>query len=122
MADIFNIDIKFNRFDATIPQVVHVPLGTILKFNISDLDNFFSSTLRDRNSRIELYFENPEGLGMENVYSRRLSYFTEFEGQLYQRREIAQGIARKKGKYKYGLRVLTNNEMRYDEDPYIIVE
>jgi len=122
MAAIYNIDIKFNRYDATIPQVVRVALGTKLKFNISDLNNFFSSSTRDRNSRIELYFENPEGLGMESVYSRRLSYFTEFEGQVYKRREIAQGIARKKGKYKYGLRVLTNNETRYDEDPYIIVE
>lgn len=123
MADFKDIEINLQRYTADIPPVVYVRLGTRIRFFVNGLRKFFPDYPYDKTSaRIELYFDNPAGLGMQNVYSNRLSGLSSDSGILYEHVELAEGVAEKPGTYKYGFRVFTDGKRTYDEDPLIIVD
>ena len=114
-----------------LPKKVEVPLYTIIEWTISnmlDLEGFIRENPKLRSGlSLTVYFEKEspfewkkESLKIigDPLYYSILSKISEEYSF-----NIAYGVAKNKGEFKYGLKAsqLGKDEPEYDEDPFLIV-
>jgi hypothetical protein len=122
----FVIPIEFDvKTGFSIPENSRAPLGSNVKFELTDVDVTRSSTAFRQGAEFELFFEDDSPFDWRTA-STEVRYPLPPSGGLALRYQpitevLAQGEAKKKGKFKYGVRAKDRVSKRttYDVDPYL---
>jgi hypothetical protein len=125
MAEIFTIDIELTSERQKllkIPELIEVPKGSIVQWNIKNFEEYRHKLHRPSGSLIfTLYFENKSPFKWKRTF---IQLFDPHFGPYYSKTiRLADDVADKKGDYKYGVNVFDAelNEPVYDEDPILRV-
>lgn len=125
MAEIIKIDIELTTEKQQllkIPEIIEVPKGSIVQWNIKNFEEFRQNWHRPFGSFIfTLYFENKSPFKWKRTF---IQLFDPHFGPYYSKIiRLAEDVADKKGDYKYGVSVFDaeQNEPVYDEDPILRV-
>lgn len=121
MSEIYIINIEWmpNRQKLLeIPEIIEVPRGTVVQWNINKNKNF-EPFIAFKNLIFTLYFSNKSPF----YWKRTFIQLNEPQLNNSQIIRLAEDVADKKGDYKYGVSIFdTNrNETLYDEDPILRV-
>jgi len=125
MAEIFTINIELTTERQKllkIPELIEVPKGSIVQWNIKNFEEFRHNWHRPFGSLIfTLYFENKSPFKWKRTF---IQLFDPHFGPYYSKTiRLADDVADKKGDFKYGVSVFDaeQNEPVYDEDPLLRV-
>jgi hypothetical protein len=125
MAEIFTINIELT-FEGQkllkIPELIEVPKGSIVQWNIKSFEEYKHILNRPFGSLIfTLYFENKSPFKWKRTFIQLFD--THFESFYPKTFRLADDVADKKGDFKYGVSVFDaeQNEPVYDEDPLLRV-
>lgn len=125
MAEIFTINIKLTSEPQKllqIPEIIEVPKGSIVQWNIKNFEEFLNKWNRPFGSIIfTLYFENNSPFEWKRRFIQLFDHhFIPYYSKIIR---LADDVADKKGDFKYGVSVFDaeQNEPIYDEDPLLRV-
>lgn len=131
MADTYKIIIEFRADQGfNLPEHISVPLNSKLEWEITDLNvNQSSRRFRQSGLRFQLYFlgDSPFNWQVQTTNIRYPRPQSSGDGREMQLAPLTQplavGVAQERGDFKYGVRVsdVENDEILYDDDPYIHV-
>jgi hypothetical protein len=134
MAEIIKVDLNLN-FEVdrdnvflkqekilTIPEIVQVPQFAVVQWNIKNFEEYRMRTHRNERSLIfTIYFDKESPFD----WKRNFVQLYDFPfGPFYANNvRLAEGVAEKKGDYKYGISIFdaNQNEEIFDEDPIVRV-
>lgn len=134
MAEIIKVDLNLN-FDRdndnilikeqrllTIPEIVEVPQFGVVQWNIKNFEEYRMRTHRRERSLIfTIYFDKESPFD----WKRNFVQLYDFPfGPFYAKNvRLAEGVAERKGDYKYGISIFDaeQNETIFDEDPIVRV-